>query len=152
MLETLFSIVNTLAALGWIGLVIAATIKPSKVRQLVLLVSGRWVPILLCIAYLGFLVQFWGTAPDGGFQTLQAVQNLFASPGVLLAGWTHYLAFDLFVGRWIVDDALTPSRSRIPLIWSLPMTFLFGPVGVLVYLVSRLAFTRRSSASESPVA
>lgn len=136
--ETLFSIVNSIALLGWIGLVVASLMRAGNAQKVLLNVSGRWVPLLLCTAYLGFLVYYWGTAPGGGFDSLGAVQMLFSVPGVLLAGWTHYLAFDLFVGRWIVDDALSPSRSRIPLVWALPFTFLFGPVGVLLYLVGRL--------------
>ena len=51
-----------------------------------------------------------------------------------MAGWTHYIAFDLFVGRWMVLDA---SRSDIPhyaVVWLLPVTLLAGPVGLTTYL------------------
>lgn len=138
--ETLFSIVNLLAVAGWIGLAIATPLKPGAVRDFILLASGRWVPVLLCVAYATFLAHYWGSTPGGGFQSLGAVQILFTSPGILLAGWTHYLAFDLFVGRWMVDDASSAGRSRIPLVLALPTTFLFGPVGVLLYLAGRSLF------------
>ena len=53
---------------------------------------------------------------EGGFSSLAAVSTLFADPWVLLAGWTHYLAFDLFIGGWEVRDArqrgVSPSRGR----------------------------------------
>lgn len=137
LLETLFSLVSLAAVSGWIGLAIASPIKPGLCRNVILLASGRWVPILLCVAYAGFLARYWGSAPGGGFQSLGAVQILFSSPGILLAGWTHYLAFDLFVGRWMVDDASSEGRSRIPLILALPATFLFGPVGVLLYIAGQ---------------
>lgn len=138
--ETLFSIVNLVAVAGWVGLAIATPMKPGPVRNVIMLASGRWVPVLLCVAYAVFLARYWGSTLGGGFQSLGAVQTLFTSPGILLAGWTHYLAFDLFVGRWMVDDASSEGRSRLPLILALPTTFLFGPVGVLLYLAGRSLF------------
>ena len=55
----------------------------------------------------------------------------------MLGAWTHFLAFDLLIGRWMVDDALGPGRSRLPLVLSLPVTFMFGPLGLLLYLGGR---------------
>lgn len=138
--ETLFSLVNLIAMAGWVGLSIAACLRAGDVRNVLLRCCGRGAPIVLCIAYAGFLVRYWGTTSGGGFHSLASVQALFASPGVLLAGWTHYLAFDLLIGRWMVDDASSDGRTRIPLVWSLPATFLLGPVGVLLYLASRVLF------------
>ena len=134
---TLFTVVNLVAVVGWAGLAVGASLRSGGVRDVVLLVCGRWVPFLLCVAYFVFLAGYWGTAAGGGFQSLEAVGVLFQSPGLLLAGWTHYLAFDLLVGRWMVDDASSAGRSRLPLLVALPATFLFGPVGVLLYVGSR---------------
>jgi len=61
------------------------------------------------------------------------VQKLFESPGVALAGWVHYLAFDLFVGLWIAmrSDAVGLSRwLQAPI---LVTTFMFGPIGLLLF-------------------
>jgi hypothetical protein len=137
MAETAFSIVSIAAILGWMGLVVAAALRPGPVRAAILFCSGRVVPVLLCIAYVVFLGHYWGSTPGGGFQSLEAVQILFAAPGKMLGAWTHFLAFDLLVGRWMVDDALTGNRSRIPLVLALPATFLFVPAGVLLYLAAR---------------
>jgi hypothetical protein len=52
---------------------------------------------------------------------------------VLLAGWIHYLAFDLFVGRWIASEADKMGISRLiqgPILFG---TFMFGPLGLLVF-------------------
>jgi len=60
-----------------------------------------------------------------------------------LAGWVHYLAFDLFIGSWEVRDA---NRHGIPpwaIIPSLILTFLFGPMGLLLYFLIRIARIRR---------
>ncbi len=140
----MFSIVNLIAIAGWIGLAIASLMRPGPLREVILRASGRWAPILLCLAYAVFLSLSWGSTPGGGFQSLAAVQILFSSPGILLAGWAHYLAFDLFVGRWIVDDASSYGRSRLPLLLALPATFLFGPVGVLLYLLGRSWFQSKT--------
>lgn len=77
-----------------------------------------------------------GSAP-GGFNSLDGVASLFSSRGLLLAGWIHYLAFDLWVGRWQVDTrANGPAFGwavRISAIGCLLMTFLFGPIGLLLF-------------------
>ena len=64
---------------------------------------------------------------------------LFTSPEIALAGWVHYLAFDLFVGAW---EVRTARREAIPHLLVLPclvLTFLFGPVGFLLFLGLRAA-------------
>ena len=77
------------------------------------------------------------------------MQKLFADPWLLLAGWVHYLVFDLFLGAWEVRDA---QRLRIPHLLVVPclvLTFLFGPVGLLLYGIVRAARTRRVLVDEA---
>jgi hypothetical protein len=65
------------------------------------------------------------------------VARLFENPWMLLAGWTHYLAFDLWIGSWEVRDA---RAHRIPHWLVLPclfLTFMFGPAGWLLYVIVR---------------
>lgn len=122
---------------GWLLLITGVIAKPSAQRQVLLLVGGRITPVLLCVAYLTLLVAYWGSAPGGNFGSLEGVAQLFSSRGKLLGGWLHYLAFDLFIGRWIIDDTLYSKRSRWPLVVSLPPTFFFGPVGLLLHFAIR---------------
>lgn len=64
----------------------------------------------------------------------EQVREALATPDVFLAGWTHYVAFDLFVGRWIWEDALSRGRSsRLALV----LTWLFGPAGLSLHLWRR---------------
>jgi Domain of unknown function (DUF4281) len=140
--ETIFSLASLAAVVAWVGLAVAAAIKPGRVRGALLLLAGRAVPLVLCVLYVILLATHWGAAPGGGFSSLAAVLALFAVPGKMLGGWVHFLAFDLFVGRWMVDDALSPARSRWPLWPGLPATFLYGPLGVLLYLAARAAVAR----------
>jgi hypothetical protein len=56
---------------------------------------------------------------------------------MLLAGWTHYLAFDLIVGSWEVRDARERGISHWLVVPCLALTFMFGPVGFLAYQALR---------------
>ncbi len=96
--ETVFSIVNTIALMSWITLAIAPSWTWTK--RIVWIA----IPLLFSAAYLILVVLFFGQA-EGGFDALGDVMKLFANKNVALAGWIHYLAFDLFVGSWEVKDA-----------------------------------------------
>ena len=54
----------------------------------------------------------------------------------------HYLAFDLFIGCWVVRDARRHDISIVLIIPALVLTFMFGPVGLLAYLLIRFVRTR----------
>jgi hypothetical protein len=59
---------------------------------------------------------------------------LFSNPWLLLAGWIHYLAFDLLVGSWEARDAHDRGVRHLLVVPCLILTFLFGPIGWLIYL------------------
>ena len=89
---------------------------------------------------------------DGGFSSIAAVRTLFANDWALLAGWTHYLAFDLLIGGWEVRDAQSRGISHLLVVPALILTFLVGPAGfLLVYLVIR-QFASSSSVAPPAVA
>ena len=64
--------------------------------------------------------------------------------GLLLAGWVHYLAFDLFVGSWEVEDARARGVSHWLVLPCLLCTFLAGPAGLGLYLLVRAGARLRS--------
>jgi hypothetical protein len=138
--DILFSIANGLAALGWLLLVLFPNRRVTR-----LAVRNGLLPIVLAVGYAVLLVVF-GRDTDGGFDSLPAVQSLFAHPYILLAGWVHYLAFDLFVGIWELNDAQRRGLPHLLTIPSLLLTFLFGPAGLLGYLVTRALAARRRDA------
>ena len=51
---------------------------------------------------------------------------------MLIAGWVHYLAFDLFIGVWIAERLDAERLSRWIQTPILIATFLFGPLGLLL--------------------
>jgi hypothetical protein len=118
---------------------------------LVFLPRARWattlVPVVMPALFaVVYVVVVASTLPwrEGGFSSLTAVSALFRDPWVLLAGWTHYLAFDLFIGGWEVRDAQSRGISHLLVVPALVLTFLFGPAGFLLYLAVRwLARHRR---------
>ena len=131
--DLIFELASLAAIFGWLLLTIGLLARAGTPRRVLLLIGGRATPVLLCIVYLALLVAYWGSAPGGNFGSLEGVAQLFSSRGKLLGGWVHYLAFDLFIGRWVIDDVLNSKRSRWSLALTLPLTFLFGPVGLLVH-------------------
>lgn len=132
-----FQLASSAAIVGWLLVVGGVVAPPGGARRLLLLAGGRVVPLLLSIAYLVLLITYWKSAPGGNFGSLDGVAKLFASPGKLAGGWIHFLAFDLFLGRWMVDDVFHSKQSRWRLLPCLPLTFLHGPLGLLLHFALR---------------
>lgn len=129
--DLIFNIANPLALVGWL---LIAVLPRWKFTRLAVL-SGA-IPLLFAIAYTVLIALFFGRA-DGGFGSLPDVMRLFTNEWAVLAGWIHYLAFDLFIGCWMVKDA---ERRGIPHFWVIPclvFTFLLGPIGFMLYHILR---------------
>jgi hypothetical protein len=108
-------------------------------RRWTLLVTGTVVPLAFAVTYAGIVAVMWSRS-EGGFSTLSDVALLFSNPWVLLAGWLHYLAFDLFVGTWEVRDAAQHGIPHLLVVPCLALTFMFGPAGWLLYNALRAAY------------
>jgi hypothetical protein len=134
--EQIFSVCNTVALLGWLILAIA-----GRTRWAAPLITGVILPVLFGSAYLVLLIGHWGET-KGGFGSLAAVAALFSNRWLLLAGWIHYLCFDLFIGSWQARDAKAHGISHWFVIPCLFFTFMFGPVGLVLYFVLRAIRTR----------
>jgi hypothetical protein len=132
--ESLFSLCGFVALAGWILLVVA----PGWSARIV---CGVLAPAILAAVYLALIaVHFPGA--EGGFGSLADVAQLFQNPWLLLAGWVHYLAFDLFIGAWEVRDARALGIPHLAVIPCLLLTFLLGPIGLLLYLALRASMRR----------
>jgi hypothetical protein len=133
-----YSIGNMLALPIW--LLLAASLALPAWRERIWLITGRIVPALYAVCYIVLIAQSWGNTPGGGFGSVAEVRALFADDSALTAGWFHYLAFDLFVGTWIARNGIARGVPRLLILLCLPLTLMFGPVGLLLYLLIRLAF------------
>jgi hypothetical protein len=143
-IEGVFSACNMLAMLGWVLLLIL----PRNRRAL--LVAGTAIPLTLAAVYLTVFV-LHARGSEGGFSSLAAVAQLFGNRWLLLAGWVHYLAFDLFIGAWETRDAMARRVPRLLLAPCLLMTFMLGPIGLLCYHGLRAAYHPLDQAVLSPV-
>lgn len=139
--ELIFQMANVFAVLGWLVLAAAIVFKKPFWRDVV---AAQVWPVALSIAYTGLIIFFWAKS-EGGFDSLANVQKLFTSPWVALAGWMHYLAFDLFVGAYIAKRIAKENLPQLSLVILLPLTFLFGPIGYVGFQMTRLAFRNVSA-------
>lgn len=134
--ELIFSISNGLAIIGWLFLLIAPYWKWTGR----IVIGG--VVSLLAVLYVSFIVQSFGGESSGGdFNSLAGVMELFTKEIAVLAGWLHYLAFDLIVGWFIVNNAKKHEVNRWLIIPCLLLTFILGPSGLLLYLIIRFLKT-----------
>ncbi len=126
-----YAIINSSSAPVWLAMIVAP--RAPLTRRLV----SSSAPLL---ASLGVT---YGSLLSAGivrerklidYRDPEAVIGALSSPETFLAAWTHYIAFDLFVGRWIWLDGLD---RRIATRWALLMTWLFGPVGLTLHLATR---------------
>jgi hypothetical protein len=129
--EQTFSLLNLVALVSWI--LLAAL---PRVRWISTTLTAFVVPLLFAAVYTAIVATTWWTV-EGGFGTLAGVAALFRQPWVLLAGWTHYLAFDLIVGSWEVRDAREHGIPHLLVVPCLFLTFMFGPAGWLAYRAVR---------------
>lgn len=132
--SAIFDIMSTMVLPGWLLLLVLPRWRFTHVAVL-----GVIIP-LLSLAYFLVLGSLFvtgdGFSPDA-FGSLDGVMSLLSNPYAATAGWAHYLAFDLFVGAWIVRDAQANRVPHLLLIVPLFFTFMAGPFGLLLYLVMR---------------
>lgn len=128
--DQLFSILNMVTVAAWLPLVFLSRVRWAATHLPVVM------PLLLAAIYVVLVAATLGRS-EGGFSSLAGVSALFDNPWLLLAGWTHYLAFDLFIGGWEVRDAQARGIPHLLIVPALILTFLFGPAGFLLYLVIR---------------
>jgi hypothetical protein len=122
-----FSAVSGLAAMQWLLLIVAPKWKVTQC-----LIRFAAVPLLLAVTYSIYIAGFFNIR-GGGFGSIQEVRTLFANDNMLLAGWVHYLAFDLLIGFSIVKSAQDKAISHWLIIPCMVLTFMFGPCGYLLY-------------------
>jgi hypothetical protein len=134
--DTLFQIANPLALTGWLAL----TLSPLAPK-----LAQGWahgVVLVQSVLYTALVLAFWAGA-EGGFDSLSNVQALFRQSEIALAGWVHYLAFDLFVGAWAVRAARAEGIAHALVLPCLIPIFLFGPAGLIAFAILRFTLTRK---------
>lgn len=140
--ELAFSLAGLLSMTGWVALALSPFAPRWSDR-----VAGFILPSLLAIGYVGIAV---ASAPGtGGFGTFAAVRLLFSNADALLAGWVHFLAFDLVVGAWACRTARADGMPFWLVLPCLPVTFLFGPAGFLLFTIARQGHLLRTRSQQT---
>lgn len=135
--DQVFKICNTIALFSWVALMVA-----PRWRYISRIIIGG-VVTLLAICYIYYISQSLAIEDFSNFGSLEGVMTLFNNPVAVLAGWIHYLAFDLMVGWFIAFDSRRKNVNRFFIIPCLLLTFMMGPVGLLSYLFLRFLTTRK---------
>lgn len=137
-LDTLFGLANAVALVGWIILALA------PFRRTLAISAARCIGVGLAVTYTVLLVQaVAGGGLGSDLTTLSGLTEGFSRPEAVLVGWVHYLAFDLWVGAWAIEDAGRRGVSHWAMLPVLFLTLMAGPVGLLAYLMTRVALGRR---------
>ncbi|MEO0878482.1 MAG: ABA4-like family protein [Pseudomonadota bacterium] len=137
----IFSLGNQIALVGWAILIFL----PRRFR-VIFWIPQFIIPFLLAMAYAMLIMTSFAEA-DGNFSSIAGVRALFQSDEALTAGWLHYLAFDLFIGAWIAKRADAAQIPRVIQAVFLLATFMFGPIGLALFLVTRAAMSGTAALS-----
>ncbi len=129
--STLFAATNAIALVAWALLIFGP--RGSRTAAIILYFGVG----LLCLAYAAMFVAQLDSLVGDGVTGIEGIRALFAKDGGIVLGWTHYLAFDLFIGQWIAKDADHKGFSRIAQAPVLLLTLFAGPIGLLIWLVIR---------------
>jgi hypothetical protein len=135
-LDILFAYSNYIAMAGWLLLIFAPRWHITQT-----LIAGGYISFLTGLLYLVLFIMAGDV--EGGYGSLADVYMLFGNRHALLAGWIHYLGFDLFIGAWQVTQARRHSIPHLVVVPCLFLTFWFGPIGFALFLIIRLVKTKK---------
>jgi len=136
-LETLFQAANYAVIPFWLLLMVAPRWVWTQ-----RLVHGP-VALLLLTPIYAYMLFGYAPAPEGfSLSSLYGVMVGFSTPHIVVAGWIHYLIFDLFVGAWETRDALRRGVPHLLLVPCLITTLMVGPIGLLLYVLVRFTSKR----------
>lgn len=135
--DQIFQACNSIAMLNWILLIVLPNWKWTSRITVGVTVT------LFALIYVFFVFQSISFGELQSFGSLEGVLQLFSKKEAVLVGWVHYLAFDLMVGRFIVNDAAKNQINRFLIIPCLLFTFMLGPTGLLLYLLLRFALRKK---------
>ena len=134
-----FSIANYMAMPMWILMIVLPKWKPTR-----FLIDYKIIPLLLSVLYAIYIVFAMQIGGGMDFGSLSSVMALFTEENAVLAGWVHYLAFDLLVGMWMIDQNKKLGIHPLLMAPCLFATFMLGPVGFLLFMLLRATKIKQS--------
>ncbi len=134
-----FSLANFIAMPMWLLMIIAPKWKVTR-----FLIDTKLVPILLSLVYAVYIALTIQSEGFPDFGNLSSVMGLFTIENAVIAGWVHYLAFDLLIGMWILNENRTVRVHHLIIIPCLLCTFMLGPVGFLLFIIIKSIKNKQS--------
>ncbi len=136
----IFQFANSYVLIGWVLLLAV----PNWKHTFNIVRFG--VVFILSLLYAYLILSTISNFNPNSFSTLANVKQLFTNDMAVLAGWVHYLAFDLLVGSYIVENSKKLGISRLIYSLILPFTFMFGPIGFVFFKIAKLIKTNLGNA------
>jgi len=125
-----FSIANSIAMPMWLLMIILPKWKATR-----FLIDYKLIPIVLSLVYVCYIAIAIQAGDGMDFGSLASVMDLFTKENAVLAGWVHYLAFDLLVGMWMLYQNQKIGIHQLLMVPCLLGTFMLGPVGFLLFML-----------------
>ena len=147
-IETLYMWINLGVLPFWFILIVFPQSHLSRIFVTsifpFLILSGVYIFIL----YKSYLI---GYDFDGNFSLylgLSELSRLFEDHLYIMIFWTHFIAINLFIGGWIVKDSQKFAINKVLMAVPLIVTYLIGPLGLILYWIIRIFYAKRISLYE----
>jgi len=127
-----FSLAGTITMPMWILMILLPKWKVTR-----FLIDYKVIPLILAVIYAIYIAISLNQGGGMDFGSLESVMALFTKENAVLAGWVHYLAFDLVVGMWMLDQNKALGIHQVLMAPCLLGTFMLGPVGFLLFMILR---------------
>ncbi len=147
-IETLYMWINLGVLPFWFILIVFPQSHLSRIFVTsifpFLLISGVYVFVL----YKSYLIGFDFINNFSLYLGLSELSRLFEDHLYIMIFWTHFIAINLFIGGWIVKDAQKFSVNKVLLALPLVLTYLTGPIGIILYWIIKIFYAKRISLYE----
>ncbi|WP_299213673.1 ABA4-like family protein [uncultured Dokdonia sp.] len=135
-----FSIAGMITMPMWILMILLPKWKVTR-----FFIDYKVIPLALSAVYAVYIFKAIHIGGAMDFGSLDAVMALFTEQNAVLAGWVHYLAFDLVVGMWMLDQNKKLHIHQVLMAPCLFGTFMFGPIGFLLFMIIRAIKLKKQS-------
>ena len=134
-----FSIASMITMPMWILLIFLSKWKVTR-----FLIDFKVIPLALAFIYVIYIFQAIQIGGMMDFGSLKSVMALFTEENAVLAGWVHYLAFDLLIGMWMLDQNKELRINQLIMAPCLFLTFMLGPIGFLLFMIIKTIKQKQS--------
>ena len=131
-IDQIFTLINGIAGIGWLLIIFASPYW----KRYDLMVMGV-VVVLLAITYTTYNITSFRSDIFQKFASLNGVMELFSTKPFVMACWSHILAFDLIGGVWMKKNSQKSGIDHWLLLPSFIFTIALGPLGFLIYYLTR---------------